>query len=58
MYEMILELYRTLSIKVEKRWSLKEIEEADIFFLFDLLYGKETEPQQEVVVYADQVPWL
>lgn len=58
MYEIITDLYKTLMFKVEKRWSLKQIDEADIFFLFDLLYGSEKVQEKEEIVYAEQVPWL
>lgn len=45
-------LYRDL---VKQGWSLTQIDESDIFFLFDLLSEDE---EDEVLVYADQVSWL
>ena len=41
---------------IQKGWTLNQIDESDIFFLFDLF--SEEEEKQEAIVYADQVPWL
>lgn len=41
---------------MNKGWPLSQIDESDIFFLFDLY--TEEEEKQETIVYADDVPWL
>lgn len=51
MNQVVKNFYRTL---IKSGWTLNQIDEADIFFLFDL-YSEE---KQETVVYADDVPWL
>lgn len=40
----------------QKGWTLNQIDESDIFFLFDLF--SVDEEKKEKIVYADQVPWL
>jgi hypothetical protein len=40
---------------MKQGWTLNQIDESDIFFLFDLYSENE---QQKKVVYADEVPWL
>jgi hypothetical protein len=50
---IIKNFYRTL---MKKGWSLNQIDESDIFFLFDL-FSEDTEAPENIV-YADDVPWL
>jgi hypothetical protein len=54
MLSLIKTTYKTL---LNKGWALSQIDEADIFFLFDVLFGDE-ENQEDQVVYIDQVPGL
>lgn len=48
MYDHVKGLYKNL---IKDGWKLNQIDEADIFFLFELNTKKE-------IKYADQVPWL
>lgn len=48
MYEIIKRNYKTL---IKDGWKLNQIDESDIFFLFEL-------NTKEEIKYADQVPWL
>jgi hypothetical protein len=52
MHRIIKNFYRDL---FKKGWTLNQIDESDIFFLFDLFFEEE---KQEAITYADQVPWL
>lgn len=54
MHRLIKSTYRNL---IKKGWKLNQIDEADIFFLYDLL-GEEDEEVKQEIIYADQVPWL
>lgn len=40
---------------MKQGWTLNQIDESDIFFLFDLYSDNE---QKKTIVYADEVPWL
>lgn len=53
MHLIIKNFYRTL---IKGGWTLNQIDESDIFFLFDLYSEEESTPEE--IVYADQVPWL
>jgi hypothetical protein len=53
MLKIIKDFYRNL---MKQGWTLNQIDESDIFFLFDLYSEDEQAPK--TIVYADQVPWL
>jgi hypothetical protein len=54
MGDILKKLYRKL---LKDGWTLNQIDESDIFYLFELL-STDDEKKQEVVTYADQVDWL
>jgi hypothetical protein len=41
---------------MKQGWSLNQLDDSDIFFLFDLFTDDKV--QEDKLVYADQVPWL
>ncbi|MCM3411226.1 hypothetical protein M3676_14750 [Metabacillus litoralis] len=51
MYRLIKGTYRSF---IKRGWTLNEIDESDIFFLYELL----GEDEKQEIKYADQVPWL
>lgn len=56
MYEI---LKKTYKLFLQKGWTLNQIDESDIFFLFELSFGEsEKSIESETVEYAEQVPWL
>jgi len=48
MHKINKDFYRSM---VKQGWTLGQIDEADIFYLFDI-------NKPETIRYADQVPWL
>jgi hypothetical protein len=51
MKEINKRIYRDL---IAKGWKLNQIDESDIFFLFDLLFGEE----EDQLVHIDEISWL
>lgn len=48
MNRIIKEFYKMM---IEKGWTIKDIDESDIFYLINL-------NKREKIIYANQVPWL
>jgi hypothetical protein len=51
MHDINKEFYKFL---FNKGWTLNQIDESDIFFLFELFNEEEEKPEQ--VVFIDQIP--
>ena len=52
---MLLDLYGYFCFKSEHKWTPKQVDESDIFFLMDLTGRKKPVVEEEKHVFIDQI---